>query len=211
MIICPKTAAFIIPDAEVFTSSSISDCVSLLTFLNTLLWDSLCKTASTIITAPSTINPKSKAPKLIRLPLTPKVFIRIIANNIDNGMTEATSNPALKLPRNNTNTKTTIKAPSSRLVVTVLMELFTILVRSRKASIITPSGSVFSIWVMRSLMFLMTSLLFSPFSIITTAPDTSCSPLYVIAPYRGALPKRTSPTSRINNGIPLGRFLTTIF
>ena len=58
-------------------------------------------------------------------------------------MTEATKSPALKFPRNMTNTKSTIKAPSSKLFRTVCIALLTIFVRSRKGSIITPSGNVF--------------------------------------------------------------------
>ena len=80
-----------------------------------LTW-SRCIIASTIITAPSTINPKSIAPKLIKLPLTPKSFIIEMANNKANGITEATTKPALQLPNNNTKMKITIKAPSIRLV-----------------------------------------------------------------------------------------------
>jgi hypothetical protein len=80
--------------------------------------------ASTIITAPSTIIPKSIAPKLIRFPLTPNAFIKITANSIDNGITEATIKPARRFPRNKIRTKITINAPSSKFLVTVPMALF---------------------------------------------------------------------------------------
>ncbi|MNV58357.1 hypothetical protein D3C71_1507250 [compost metagenome] len=96
-----------------------------------------------MITAPSTIKPKSSAPKLIRLPLTPNVFIMLMAKSRDSGMTEATIKPALRLPRNSTRTSMTMRAPSKRLCSTVPMALFTIFVRSRKGSIRTPLGSVF--------------------------------------------------------------------
>ena len=89
------------------------------------------------------ISPKSKAPKLIRLPLTPNKFIMQIANNIANGITDATNKPALKFPKNSTNTNTTINAPSIKLVSTVPIALSTILVRSRNGSMITPLGNVF--------------------------------------------------------------------
>ncbi|MNX09611.1 hypothetical protein D3C86_393420 [compost metagenome] len=101
--------------------------------------------ASTIITAPSTINPKSNAPRLIKFPLTPKVFIIIMAKSIANGITEATINPALRFPKNNTKIKTTIKAPSIKFFSTVPMALSTILVLSKKGSIFKPSGRIFSI------------------------------------------------------------------
>ena len=100
-------------------------------------------TASTIITAPSTIKPKSNAPKLIKFPLTPNKFIIIIAKSIANGITEATRSPALKFPKNKTNTKITIKAPSIKFFSTVPIALLTILVRSKNGSIMTPFGKVF--------------------------------------------------------------------
>ena len=136
-----------------------------------------CKQASTIITAPSTISPKSNAPKLIKLPLTPNKFIRITAINIAIGITEATIKPALILPKKNIKTNNTINAPSIKLVPTVFIELFTILVRSKNGSSTTPSGNVFLICSIRSLIFWITILLFAPFNIITTAPDTSPFPL----------------------------------
>ena len=64
----------------------------------------------------------------------------ITANNIAKGMTEATTNPARKLPNANTKTITTISAPSDKFFSTVPMALFTIFVRSKKASILTPLG-----------------------------------------------------------------------
>ena len=51
-------------------------------------------TASTMMTAPSTIIPKSMAPKLIRFPLTPNTLIMPKANSMAKGMTEATTSPA---------------------------------------------------------------------------------------------------------------------
>ena len=177
IMICPNTALFIIRLADCFTSPSISVCESLLILLNFLLCVNWCITASTIITAPSTINPKSKAPRLIRLPLTPNKFIMMMAKSMASGITEATKKPARKFPRKSTSTNITINAPSSKFLLTVLIELFTIFVRSRKGSIITPSGNVFCMSVMRSFMSLITSLLLAPFSIITTAPETSSLPL----------------------------------
>ena len=139
-------------------------------------------TASTIMTAPSTINPKSNAPKLIRFPLTPNKFIIMTAKSKESGITEATKIPALKFPRNNTRTKMTMRAPSSKFFETVLMALLTIFVRSKKGSITTPSGNVFSICIIFSFTLSMTRLLLSPFNIITMPPATSPSSLYVMAP-----------------------------
>ena len=123
------------------------------------------------------IKPKSKAPKLIKFPLTPKRFIIMIANNIANGITLATNNPARKFPRKSTKIKTTINAPSNKFVSTVLIALFTIFVLSKNGSITTPSGSVFCISSIFDFTSLITCELFPPFTIITTAPATSPLPL----------------------------------
>ena len=72
-----------------------------------------------MITAPSTINPKSIAPKLIRLADIPNQFIMETANNIAKGITEATIKPARQLPNIITKIKMTISPPSSKLVLTV--------------------------------------------------------------------------------------------
>ena len=77
------------------------------------------------------------------MPLTPNVFINMIAKSIASGITEATINPARTLPKNKTKTKITISAPSSKFFSTVEMALFTIFDRSKKGSITTPSGNVF--------------------------------------------------------------------
>ena len=95
-----------------------------------------------MITAPSTSNPKSNAPRLIKFPLTPKRCININANNIDNGITDATTKPALKFPKNKIKMKITINAPSNKFLATVPMALSTIFVRSKKGSMTTPSGMV---------------------------------------------------------------------
>ena len=94
------------------------------------------------MTAPSTSKPKSNAPKLIKFPLTPKRCININANNIARGITDATTNPALKLPKNKIKIKITINAPSNKFFETVPMALSTIFVRSKKGSMTTPSGIV---------------------------------------------------------------------
>ena len=169
-----------------------------------------CTIASTIITAPSTISPKSIAPKLMRLPLTPNKFIKIMAKSIAKGITEATISPALKFPNSNTNTNTTISPPSIKFFSTVPIALFTNSVRSINGSITTPSGNDFCICAIRCLTFVITCTKFSPFSISVTPATTSPSPFLVTAPYRVALPNCTVATSRINTGMPF-TFFTTIF
>ncbi|MCY1367658.1 hypothetical protein D9M69_546020 [compost metagenome] len=138
--------------------------------------------ASTIITAPSTMIPKSIAPKLIRLPLTPKSRIMAIANSKASGITEATTSPARQFPSSKTNIKMTISAPSIKLVCTVWMALLTNFVRSINGSIETPSGSDFLICSIFSFTLLTTSPLFSPLSIMTMPLTSSPLPSLVTAP-----------------------------
>ena len=122
MIISPNAAELLIFCEEAITSVSISVCESR---LPAFLTCRRCTIASTIITAPSTINPKSIAPKLIRLADIPNKFIIETANSIARGMTEATINPALQLPSRRTNIKMTIKPPSIRFFLTVPIAVFT--------------------------------------------------------------------------------------
>ncbi|MNX85812.1 hypothetical protein D3C86_1176660 [compost metagenome] len=166
--------------------------------------------ASTIITAPSTINPKSMAPRLIRFPLTPKRCIIVTAKSNDKGITEATTKPARQFPRSKTRMKITIKAPSIRFFSTVLIALSMSFVRSLNASIATPSGSDFSIWAIFAFTRLTTSALFSPLSIMATPLTSSPFPSFVTAPKRVLAPMRTVATSRTRIGIPFCVF-TTIF
>jgi hypothetical protein len=84
-----------------------------------------------MITAPSTTMPKSMAPRLIRLADTPKMRIMMMANSMASGMTEATTNPARRLPSISTRTKMTMRPPSIRFLVTVPMVLPTSTERSR--------------------------------------------------------------------------------
>ena len=128
MMISPKAALVRILEADTNTSSSISSWLSFFIDLRSPRW---CMVASTTITAPSTMSPKSIAPRLIRLALTPNTCIMPRAKSKARGMAEATMSPARKLPRNKTSTKITIKAPSIRFFSTVLMALPTRSVRSR--------------------------------------------------------------------------------
>ena len=174
MMICPKAAELIIRLALPPTALSICACVSLLFSF----WvDRKCKDASTIITAPSTISPKSIAPRLIRLALTPNKFINDNANNKDKGIAEATIKPALKFPKNNTSINITINAPSIRFVLTVLMARSIRLVLSKKASISTSSGNDFFTVFILSLTSSTTEALLAPLIISTMPPTTSFSPL----------------------------------
>ena len=84
---------------------------------------------STTITAPSTIKPKSIAPKLIKLPETLLLAIPVIANNMLNGITKATIKAACILPNKTNSTTITSMAPSKRLFFTVTIVLSTSSVR----------------------------------------------------------------------------------
>ena len=103
--------------APASTSSAISSAVSVRPCsLRLYKW---AKIPSKITIEPSTTIPKSIAPKLIRLAVTPKQRIRMNANSIANGMTEATIMPARTLPKKIISTTKTIKAPSTKLRITV--------------------------------------------------------------------------------------------
>ena len=174
MIISPKAALLRILEAEWNTSSSICAWVSRWWFFRIAKW---CITASTTITDPSTIIPKSIAPKLIRLALTPKRFIIPKAKSKESGMAVATISPARRFPKKSTKMKMTISAPSKRFFSTVWMARCTKSVRSKKGSITISSGRDCCMVGSFSLIRLTTSWLFSPLSIITTPPTASTSPL----------------------------------
>ena len=157
-----------------------------------------------MMTAPSTIKPKSIAPRLIKLAETPKICIIANAKRRHNGITEATIKPALKLPRSKTKIKTTINPPSIKFFSTVEMDFPIKSLRSKKGTILIPCGIVF--WIASILNFtsLTTLLAFAPFNKSITAPTTSPLPFLVIAPYRTALPNCTVATSLIKIGNPPG-------
>ena len=134
-------------------------------------------TASTTMTEPSTMIPKSMAPKLIRLALTPKSCIMPKAKSRESGMAVTTINPARRLPKKSTKTKMTIRAPSKRFFSTVWIARCTKSVRSKKGSMTISSGRDCCMVGSFSLIRLTTWWLFSPLSIMTTPPTASTSPL----------------------------------
>ena len=85
---------------------------------------------STIIMAPSTNRPKSKAPKLIKLALTLVCTIPVIVISMAKGITAAVSKAALIFPNNRNSTTITNNAPSKRFIFTVSKVFSTNLVRS---------------------------------------------------------------------------------
>ena len=138
MISWPKKAAFIIfLEAFEAISSLVSDFTAF--FLTT--YEYTRKTVlSTMMTAPSTIIPKSIAPKLIRFAQTSKAFININANNNDRGIVDATMRPPRQFPKSKTKTKITMRPPSNRFPITVPVVSAINSLRSRNGFMLTPSG-----------------------------------------------------------------------
>ena len=83
-----------------------------------------------MITAPSTIRPKSSAPRLIRLPDTRLWTMPVIVSSIENGIIAAVISAARMLPSSRKSTKITSSAPSTRFFSTVAMARSTNSVRS---------------------------------------------------------------------------------
>src|SRR5690606_29704083 len=93
-----------------------------------------------MITAPSTIRPKSNAPRLIRLPETPPRTMPKTVKSIANGITAAVISDALKFPSSRNSTTMTSRAPSTRFLDTVAMVRSTSAVRSYTGLAETPGG-----------------------------------------------------------------------
>ena len=87
-----------------------------------------------MITAPSTISPKSSAPRLIRLALILPCSMPVAVISMVTGMTNAVISAARKFPSSRNSTSNDQGAPSARFVATVLIVASTSRVRFR------PSG-----------------------------------------------------------------------
>ncbi len=85
---------------------------------------------SIITTEPSTIRPKSMAPRLIRFPDSPARRIPVNATSIESGIAELTMRPARRFPSRRSSTTTTSRPPSTRFVATVRIVRRTSSVRS---------------------------------------------------------------------------------
>ena len=156
---------------------------------------------STITTAPSTMIPKSSAPRLIRFALTFALTIPVKVISIDSGITSAVISAARMLPRNRNSTAITSTAPSSRFFFTVATAFSTSTVRSYTGIAFTPAGSVrFTSSIFAATAF-DTVRLFSPIN-MNTVPSTTSSPFDVAAPVRSSRPTSTTPTSFIRTGTP---------
>ena len=82
-----------------------------------------------MMTAPSTISPKSSAPRLIRLPDTPRPFMPEAVINMVIGITAAVISAARMLPSSRNSMTMTRSAPSIRFFSTVAIVALTSLDR----------------------------------------------------------------------------------
>ena len=146
-----------------------------------------------MITAPSTIKPKSSAPRLIRLPETRDPTMPVMVISIATGITAAVTSAAFQLPSNSNKIAITSNAPSARFFCTVAMVLSTRLVRSYSGVSTTPSGNEGLISSRRLAVARETSRLFSPIS-MKTVPITTSLPFWVAAPVRSSVPRVISAT-----------------
>ena len=96
---------------------------------------------SAITQAPSTITPKSMAPRDSRLAGIPVNFIMRNANNIAKGIVAATTKAARKLPNTSTNKIITMDTPINTVSATVSKECSIKKLRSYKTRSLTPFGS----------------------------------------------------------------------
>ncbi len=136
---------------------------------------------STMMTAPSTMIPKSMAPRLMRFAHTPKMRIMMNAKSSDSGMTDAVMMPPRRLPMMSTSTKTTMRAPSMRLRAMVLVVRSMRLVRSRNGRIVMPFGRDFCTSASLSLVSFTTFAELAPLS-MSIMPPTASWPSWVKAP-----------------------------
>ena len=74
---------------------------------------------SIMMTLESTSRPKSIAPRLIRLAVTPVASITLAAKSIESGIARATISPARMFPSSASKTTMTSTPPSRRLCFTV--------------------------------------------------------------------------------------------
>ena len=94
------------------------------------LSDSRCMMFSITITAPSTMMPKSIAPRLSKLAGTPMILRPRKVDSKASGMITTTARLARTLDRNKYNTSATSSAPSTRFLNTVVRVLLINQVRS---------------------------------------------------------------------------------
>ncbi|CUS43731.1 Predicted cell-wall-anchored protein SasA (LPXTG motif) [hydrothermal vent metagenome] len=200
MIACPKTVGLIISCDARIVSSSRSRRMSSLPSCS-------CRCArrarqfSMMMTAPSTMSPKSSAPRLIRLPGTPNARMPIAIIRNENGMTSTAMIAARQLPSSRNRAAATSSAPSVRLRSTVETVALTSLARSSTTCTLMPGGRVFATCPSLSPTALATTRLFSPIS-ISAVPTTASSPFMLAAPVRRSPPTFTLASWPTVTGTP---------
>ena len=120
MIAMPKT----IGRATCFADFSIITCRSTLLRgrpSSCPFSDSRLMLDSVITTEPSTMIPKSIAPRLRRLAAIANSYIPMMAKSMARGITAATNSPARRLPKRTKRINTTRIAPAIKLCLTVRM------------------------------------------------------------------------------------------
>ena len=104
-----------------------------------------------MMTAPSTIRPKSSAPRLIRLPLILPCTMPMAVISIESGITSAVISAARKLPSSRNSTTMTSSAPSAGSSPTVPIVASTSSVRSapswRRCPAAAPSSDLLDLGV----------------------------------------------------------------
>ncbi|GJE71740.1 hypothetical protein CHKEEEPN_3287 [Methylorubrum podarium] len=154
-----------------------------------------------MMTAPSTMRPKSRAPRLIRLAEIFASTMPVMVISMATGMTSAVMMAARMLPSSRNRMTMTRAAPSARFLATVLMVASTRSVRLRTVWTSTPGGSDLRISVILASTAAATVRLFSPISISAVPTTTSC-PSSLAEPVRRSRPIRTSAMSLIRTGTP---------
>jgi len=143
-----------------------------------------------MITAPSTIRPKSIAPSDIRLPLTSLCTIPVAVISIDSGIASAQISAAFTFPSRSSSTMMTSTAPSNRLLRTVAIVASTSFVRFRTALATMPGGRLG--WMSAILLSTAaaTVRLLAPISMMAV-PTTTSSPFSLADPVRSSRPTPT--------------------
>ncbi|GJD73584.1 hypothetical protein CFIICLFH_1813 [Methylobacterium goesingense] len=203
---CPYRDGLIISSAEARTVTRRSS-------RSSLRLSSVCRSArwrrafSVMMTAPSTMRPKSRAPRLMRLALMRPWTMPVMVISIATGMTRAVTMAARMLPSSRNRMTMTRAAPSARFLATVRMVASTRTVRLRTVWTSTPGGRVRRISVIFASTAAATVRLFSPIS-IRAVPMTTSRPSSLPDPVRRSRPIRTSARSEMRTGTP-PRVVTT--
>ena len=158
-----------------------------------------------MITAPSTISPKSIAPSDIKLPLTLPCTMAVAVMSMESGMASAQMKAARTFPSRNSSTTITRIAPSARFFCTVAMVASTSFVRFSTVFARTSCGSERCTVCIFASTSAATVRLFAPSSMMAVETTTSW-PFSLADPVRNSCPMPTcapsGSTSRTLIGTP---------